>query len=110
MAWESRLEEWSRPPEPSPDASGILVQLPRAATECEFDLMPEPGRVMQKGSDLGCEIEQLPTTLSEYHAKCAKSAVARGAVRGRADPTARPTWAARRASASRTARAPLSRP
>src|SRR3954468_6349126 len=53
MAWESRLEEWSRPPEPSPDASGMLVQLPRAATECEFDLVPEPGQVMQKGLDLG---------------------------------------------------------
>src|SRR3954470_15837104 len=48
MAWESRLEEWSRPPEPSPDASGMLVQLPRAATECEFDLVPEPGQVMQR--------------------------------------------------------------
>src|SRR3954449_10732399 len=44
---KSRLEEWSRPPEPSPDASGMLVQLPRAATECEFDLVPEPGQVMQ---------------------------------------------------------------
>src|SRR4051794_39355083 len=53
MAWKSRSEEWSRPPEPSPDASGMLVQLPRAATECEFDLVPEPGQVMQKGSGLG---------------------------------------------------------
>src|SRR4051794_41687210 len=48
MAWNSRSEEWSRPPEPSPDASGMLVQLPRAATECEFDLVPEPGQVMQR--------------------------------------------------------------
>jgi len=48
MAWKSRFEEWSRPPEPSPDASGILVQLPRAATACEFDLVPEPGQVMQR--------------------------------------------------------------
>src|SRR3954470_2747392 len=48
MAWKSRSEEWSRPPEPSPDASGMLVQLPRAATECEFDLVPEPGQVMQR--------------------------------------------------------------
>ena len=31
----------------------MLVQLPRAATECEFDLVPEPGQVMQKGLDLG---------------------------------------------------------
>src|SRR3954470_16259077 len=53
MAWKSRSEEWSRPPEPSPDASGMLVQLLRAATECEFDLVPEPGQVMQKGLDLG---------------------------------------------------------
>ena len=44
--------------EPSPDASGMLVQLLRAATECEFDLVPEPGQVMQTGSDLGCEIKQ----------------------------------------------------
>src|SRR5436853_5385420 len=55
MASISRLEEWSRPPEPSPDASGIVVQLLRAATECEFELVPEPGQVMQKGSDLGCK-------------------------------------------------------
>src|SRR5829696_9738924 len=48
MAWESRSQEWSRPPEPSPDLSGILVQLPRAATECEFELVPEPGQVMQR--------------------------------------------------------------
>src|SRR4051812_40225442 len=53
MAWKSRCGEWSRPPEPSPDASGMLVQLLRAATECEFDLVPEPGQVMQKGLDLG---------------------------------------------------------
>src|SRR3954465_16066844 len=58
MAWTSRCGEWSRPPEPSPDASGMLVPLLRAATECEFDLVPEPGQVMQKGSDLGCEIKQ----------------------------------------------------
>ncbi len=32
----------------SPDASGILVQLPRAATECKFELVPEPGQVMQR--------------------------------------------------------------
>jgi len=25
-----------------------LVQLLRAATECEFDLVPEPGQVMQR--------------------------------------------------------------
>src|SRR3954464_2955174 len=48
MAWKSRCEEWSRPPELSPAASGMLVQLPRAATECEFDLVPEPGQVMQR--------------------------------------------------------------
>ena len=48
MAWNSRFEEWSRPPEPSPAASGMLVQLPRAATECEFDLVPEPDQVMQR--------------------------------------------------------------
>jgi hypothetical protein len=45
----------------------MLVQLPRAATECEFDLVPEPGQVMQKGSDLGCEIEQLPTAQGAFH-------------------------------------------
>ena len=48
MAWKSRSGEWSRPPEPSPDASGMLVQLLRAATECEFELVPEPGQVMQR--------------------------------------------------------------
>src|SRR5215213_7051668 len=53
MAWKSRSEEWSRPPEPSPAASGIVVQLLRAATECEFELVPDPGQVMQKGLDLG---------------------------------------------------------
>src|SRR3954462_11032381 len=53
MAWKSRSEEWSPPPDPPPAASGMLVQLPRAATECEFDLVPEPGQVMQKGSGLG---------------------------------------------------------
>jgi hypothetical protein len=26
----------------------MLVQLLRAATECEFDLVPEPGQVMQR--------------------------------------------------------------
>src|SRR4051795_4145008 len=45
---KSRCGEWSRPPEPSPDASGIVVQLLRAATECEFELVPEPGQVMQR--------------------------------------------------------------
>src|SRR3954466_5861442 len=53
MAWKSRSEEGSRPPEPSPAASGILVPLPRAATECEFDLVPEPGAGHAKGLDLG---------------------------------------------------------
>src|SRR5215213_1327878 len=53
MAWKSRSEEWSRPPEPSPAASGIVVQLLRAAAECEFELVPDPGQVMQKGLDLG---------------------------------------------------------
>jgi hypothetical protein len=31
----------------------MVVQLPRAATECEFDLVPEPGQVMQKGLEPG---------------------------------------------------------
>src|SRR4051812_4331684 len=48
MAWKSRCGEWSRPPEPSPDASGMLVQLLRAATECEFDLVPEPGQLLAR--------------------------------------------------------------
>src|SRR5215207_6067738 len=48
MAWKSRSEEWSRPPEPSPAASGDVVQLPRAATACEFELVPEPSQVMQR--------------------------------------------------------------
>src|SRR5207342_2005248 len=43
----------SRPPEPSPDASGILVRPLRAATGCEFEAASETGRVMQTGSDLG---------------------------------------------------------
>ena len=47
MAWKSRSEEWSRPPEPSPDATGMVVQLLREATECEFELVPEPDQVMQ---------------------------------------------------------------
>jgi hypothetical protein len=32
----------------SPDASGMLVQLLRAATECEFDLVPDTDQVMQR--------------------------------------------------------------
>ena len=35
----SRQQEWSRPPESPPAASGILVQSLRAAAECEFDLV-----------------------------------------------------------------------
>src|SRR6185312_6677004 len=31
----------------------MLVQLLRAATECEFDLVPDTDQVMQKGLDLG---------------------------------------------------------
>src|SRR3954451_16704652 len=44
----SRTGPRRRWPEPSPDASGTVVSLPRAATECEFDLAPEPGQVMQR--------------------------------------------------------------
>ena len=43
---KAEFEEGSRPPEPSPDASGMLVQPPRAATECEFELVPGPGQVV----------------------------------------------------------------
>jgi hypothetical protein len=49
------LEEWSRSPEPLPDASGILVRPLRAATGCEFEAASETGRVMQTGSDLDTE-------------------------------------------------------
>ena len=31
----------------------MLVQLLRAATECEFDLVPDTDQVMAKGLDLG---------------------------------------------------------
>ena len=32
-----RFQEWFRPPEPLPVASGMLVLPPRAATVCEVD-------------------------------------------------------------------------
>jgi hypothetical protein len=44
---KSRSREWSRPPEPPPAASGILVQSLHAATECEVDLARrQPGRAI----------------------------------------------------------------
>jgi transposase len=46
---KSRRREWSRPPEPSPDASGILVRPLRAATGCEFEAASETGRVIANG-------------------------------------------------------------
>jgi len=37
-----------------PAASGILVQSPRATTECEFDLASNPDR--RTGSNLGSQL------------------------------------------------------
>jgi hypothetical protein len=42
MASKSRIEEWSLVLSSLPAASGMLVQLPRATTECEFDLASKP--------------------------------------------------------------------
>ena len=67
MAWKSRCGEWSRPPEPSPDASGMLVQLPRAATECEFDLVPEPGQVMQRARTSDAKSSNSPPAQGALH-------------------------------------------
>src|SRR4051812_21401188 len=66
MAWKSRCGEWSRPPEPSPDASGMLVQLLRAATECEFDLVPEPGQVMQRARTSDAKSSNSPPSSSHF--------------------------------------------
>src|SRR4051812_3643207 len=68
MAWKSRCGEWSRPPEPSPDASGMLVQLLRAATECEFDLVPEPGQVMQRARTSDAKSSNSPPAQGALHA------------------------------------------
>src|SRR4051812_41069927 len=67
MAWKSRCGEWSRPPEPSPDASGMLVQLLRAATECEFDLVPEPGQVMQRARTSDAKSSNSPPAQGALH-------------------------------------------
>lgn len=53
LAFQRRAPEWSRSPEPSPHARGILVQPFNAATVCEFEPAPETDRVMQFGSDHG---------------------------------------------------------
>src|SRR3954464_11963531 len=65
---KSRCGEWSRPPEPSPDASGMLVQLLRAATECEFDLVPEPGQVMQRARTSDAKSSNSPPAQGALHA------------------------------------------
>src|SRR4051794_18503103 len=64
---KSRCGEWSRPPEPSPDASGIVVQLPRAATECEFDLVSEPGQVMQRARTSDAKSSNSPPAQGALH-------------------------------------------
>ena len=39
-------------PEPSPAASGIMVQLLRAATGCELELALDTGQIMQRAQTL----------------------------------------------------------
>jgi hypothetical protein len=53
LGLKSREVEGFRPPEPMPDARGIVAQPPSAATGCEFE--PDIGLVHAKGSDLGSE-------------------------------------------------------
>jgi len=43
-----------------PAASGILVQSPRATTECEFDLASNPDRRTGSNLDRKCEDYQMP--------------------------------------------------
>src|SRR3954465_14312842 len=64
---KSRCGEWSRPPEPSPDASGKGGQLPRAATECEFDLVSEPGQVMQRARTSDAKSSNSPPAQGALH-------------------------------------------
>src|SRR3954465_11145127 len=64
---KSRCGEWSRPPEPSPDARGGVVQLRSAATECEFELVPEPGQVMQRARTSDAKSTFSPTAQGALH-------------------------------------------
>jgi hypothetical protein len=43
-----------------PAASGILVQSPRATTECEFDLASNPDRRTGSNPDRKCEDCEMP--------------------------------------------------
>ena len=48
-------------------ASGMLVQLLRAATECEFDLVPEPGQVMQRARTSDAKSSNSPPAQGALH-------------------------------------------
>ena len=45
----------------------MLVQLLRAATECEFDLVPEPGQVMQRARTSDAKSSNSPTAQGALH-------------------------------------------
>jgi hypothetical protein len=55
LALQRRAPEWSRSPEPSPHARGILVQPFNAATRCEFEPVLEMGRVMNLAQTVDAE-------------------------------------------------------
>ena len=48
-----RFQEWFRPPEPLPVASGMLVLPPRAATVCEVDRARKRAASRKRAQNLG---------------------------------------------------------
>ena len=45
----------------------MVVQLLRAATECEFDLVPEPGQVMQRARTSDAKSSNSPPAQGALH-------------------------------------------